>query len=135
MTALVAAGCAMFGYADTLALAMIAYWGVRIGRNVIDPTLTVWVVRHTEPGVRATVLSMQGQSHSIGEIVAGPTVGTVGRLISVPAALVTSGIIEACALPLLAREASRAPAEAPSEPTSIDPTSITPGSESLPIDP
>jgi DHA3 family tetracycline resistance protein-like MFS transporter len=135
MTVLVAAGCAVFGLADVLVVAVIAYWVVRIGRNVIDPTLTVWVVRHTEPNVRATVLSMQGQSHSIGEIVAGPTVGAVGRLLSVPAALVTSGIIEACALPLLAREAARAPAEPPATPTTVDPTAITPGSDALPIDP
>jgi MFS transporter, DHA3 family, tetracycline resistance protein len=135
MTVLVAAGCAVFGLADGLMLAVVAYWVVRIGRNVIDPTLTVWVVRHTEPSVRATVLSMQGQSHSIGEIVAGPTVGSVGRLLSVPAALVTSGIIEACALPLLAREAARAPAQPPDEATQIPPTSITPDSDALPIDP
>ncbi len=135
MTVLVAAGCAVFGLADGLLLAIVAYWVVRVGRNVIDPTLTVWVVRHTEPNVRATVLSMQGQSHSIGEIVAGPTVGAVGRLLSVPAALVTSGIIEACALPLLAREAVRAPAEPPREPTEIEPTAVTPDSDVLPFDP
>jgi DHA3 family tetracycline resistance protein-like MFS transporter len=135
MTVLVAAGCTVFGLADGLMLAVVAYWVVRIGRNVIDPTLTVWVVRHTEPNVRATVLSMQGQSHSIGEIVAGPTVGAVGRLLSVPAALVTSGIIEACALPLLAREAARAPSDTPASPTPVDPTAITPGSDALPIDP
>ena len=135
MTALVATGCALFGRAEALALAVVAYWGVRVGRNVLDPTLTVWAVRHTDPSVRATVLSMQGQSHSIGEIVAGPTVGAVGRLVSVPAALVTSGLIEACALPLLAREASRAPAEPPADPTHIEPTPTAPGSDALPIDP
>lgn len=134
MTALVAAGCAVFGLADSVALAIVAYWGVRIGRNVIDPTLRVWVVRHTEPSVRATVLSLQGQSHSIGEIVSGPIVGTVGRLVSIPAALVASGIIEACALPLLAREAARAPAEPPSEPTPAEPVPPA-GSDVLPIDP
>jgi DHA3 family tetracycline resistance protein-like MFS transporter len=108
---------------------------VRIGRNVLDPTLTVWMVRHTDPSVRATVLSLEGQSHSIGEIVAGPTVGSVGRIISVPAALVTSGIIEACVLPLLLREAVRAPAQPPAEPTSIGELGTSPGADALPIDP
>jgi DHA3 family tetracycline resistance protein-like MFS transporter len=135
MTALVAGGCAIFGLADGVLVAIVAYWFVRIGRNVLDPTLTVWAVRHAEPDVRATVLSMQGQSHSIGEVIAGPTVGSVGRLVSVPAALVTSGIIEALALPLLAREAVRAPAEPPSEPTKLEPTAPTPGADALPIDP
>jgi DHA3 family tetracycline resistance protein-like MFS transporter len=126
MTLLVAGGCAVFGLAGGAALAIAAYWVVRIGRNVLDPTLTVWVVRHTDPSVRATVLSMQGQSHSIGEIVAGPTVGSFARIVSVPAALVASGIIEAVALPLLAREAARAPTEPPPEPTQIDAAPIEP---------
>jgi MFS transporter, DHA3 family, tetracycline resistance protein len=136
MTCLVAGGCVVFGIAPGVALAIAAYWVVRIGRNVLDPTLTVWAVRHTEPSVRATVLSMQGQSHSIGEIAAGPTVGFVGRLVSIPAALVTSGIIEAVALPLLTREALRAPAEPPSEPTSLEdvPLREVPGTEPLATD-
>lgn len=119
MTLLVAVGCAVFGLADGLWLAIGAYWVVRIGRNVIDPTLTVWTVRHTEPAVRATVLSIHGQSHSIGEIVSGPIVGTIGRLATIPAALVTSGIIESLVLPLLGREALRAPADPPAEPTDV----------------
>jgi DHA3 family tetracycline resistance protein-like MFS transporter len=119
MTLMVAAGCMIFGSATSLWVAVGAYWVVRVGRNVLDPTLTVWTVRHTDPSVRATVLSMHGQSHSIGEVFAGPTVGTIGRVAAIPAALVTSGIIEALALPLLAREALRAPADAPAVPTDI----------------
>lgn len=113
MTALVAGGCALFGLASGVWVAIVAYWVVRIGRNVLDPTLTVWTVRHAEPSVRATVLSMQGQSHSIGEIVSGPVVGTIGRLVSIPAALVASGVLEALALPLLARDAVRTPDDPP----------------------
>ena len=135
MTAVVAIGSAVFGAAELLLVAIVAYWAVRIARNVLDPTLTVWMVRHTEPSVRATVLSLEGQSHSIGEIVAGPTVGAVGRLFSVPVALVTSGLIEACAVPLLLREASRESDRPPSEPTVIEGLPGSPGSDALPIDP
>jgi sugar phosphate permease len=109
MVFVVALGCVLFGLATSVWFAIAAYWLVRIGRNVIDPALTVWAVRNTAPEARATVLSMHGQSHSIGEIVAGPTVGSVGRLVSIPAALATSGVIEAVVLPLLGREALRAP--------------------------
>jgi DHA3 family tetracycline resistance protein-like MFS transporter len=135
MTAVVAIGCVVFGRTEIAAVGIVAYWAVRIARNVLDPTVTVWMVRHTAPGVRATVISLEGQSHSIGEIVAGPTVGAVGRLVSVPAALVTSGLIEACALPLFVREAVRAPDQPPAAPTVIDPPPITPDANSLPIDP
>ena len=81
------------------------------------------------------MLSLNGQSHSIGEIVAGPTVGFVGRLVSIPAALVTSGVIESIVLPLLGREAVRATSEPPGEPTRIEPAPTTPSSDTLPIDP
>lgn len=113
MTALVAAGCAVFGLSEGAALAIGAYFVVRIGRNVLDPTLKVWTIRHSEPAVRATVISMTEQGHSIGEIAAGPVVGFVGRLASIPSALVASAVLEAAAIPLLAREAARAPTAPP----------------------
>jgi DHA3 family tetracycline resistance protein-like MFS transporter len=131
MTVLVAGGCMVFGLASGVWIAIGAYWIIRIGRNVLEPTLTVWTVRHTDPSVRATVLSMHGQSHSIGEVLAGPTVGFVGRLVSIPAALVTSGIIEAVALPLLAREAARAPTQPPDEPTDVPIVPPSPGAEPM----
>jgi DHA3 family tetracycline resistance protein-like MFS transporter len=105
--ALVAAGSAVFGIAKGLLIAVVAYWAVRVGRNVADPAYTVWALRNSEPSVRATVLSIAEQSHSIGEIVSGPPLGLIGRLVSIPAALVASGIMQACALPLLARVAGR----------------------------
>jgi hypothetical protein len=107
LTSAIAGGCVLFGLAQGFALAVGAYWAVRIARNVLSPAYIVWIVRHSDPAVRATVISLEGQSHSIGEIVSGPSVGFVGRLVSIPAALVTSGIIQAFAVPLLAREAAR----------------------------
>lgn len=133
LTGAIAVGCAVFGLAPGLALAVGAYWLVRIGRNVLDPTFKVWIVRHSDPAVRATVLSMEGQSHSMGEIGSGPVAGLIGRLISIPAALVTSGIMQALSLPLLGREAMRAPAHIPAEPTElpIEPGPLGPGAEPL----
>jgi MFS transporter, DHA3 family, tetracycline resistance protein len=128
-TALIAAGCAVFGLAPWLGVAVAAYWVVRIARNVADPAYTVWALRHTQPELRATVLSMSEQSHSIGEILSGPPVGFVGRLISIPAALVASAIMQAAALPLLGAAARRARRE-PSEPVTLDtPLPDRPGAE------
>jgi hypothetical protein len=106
-TVLIAAGSAVFGLASGLAIAMVAYWVVRVARNVADPAYTVWALRNSDPSVRATVLSIAEQSHSIGEIVSGPPLGVIGRLVSIPAALVASGVMQACALPLLVRVAGR----------------------------
>lgn len=110
----IAGGSAVFGLAPAFALAVAAYWVVRISRNVLHPTITVWIVRHSDPSVRATVISMEGQSHSIGEIASGPPLGFVGRLVSIPAALVTSGILQALALPFFARDVFPATASAES---------------------
>jgi DHA3 family tetracycline resistance protein-like MFS transporter len=130
-TALIAAGCAIFGLAPWLGVAIASYWVVRIARNVADPAYTVWALRHTQPELRATVLSMSEQSHSIGEILSGPPVGFVGRLISIPAALVASGIMQAIALPLLGAAARRARKE-PSSPVTLDtPLPDRPGAEPL----
>jgi hypothetical protein len=118
MAALIAVGSAVFGFATGLALAMVSYWAVRIARNVAEPAYTVWALRNSDPAVRATVLSIAEQSHSIGEIVSGPPLGFIGRLVSIPAALVASGIMQGAALPLLARAARRA-SRAGSVPASV----------------
>jgi MFS transporter, DHA3 family, tetracycline resistance protein len=132
LTVAIAAGSAVFGLAPGFALAVGAYWAVRIARNVLAPTSTVWIVRHADPAVRATVISMEGQSHSIGEIFSGPAVGTVGRLVSIPAALVTSGILQALALPFLTREALRAPSDHPGRPVEIAQVPPPPGADPTP---
>ena len=125
----IAGGSTLFGLAPGFALAIAAYWAVRICRNVFHPTITVWIVRHSDPSVRATVISMEGQSHSIGEIASGPPLGFVGRLVSIPAALVTSGILQALALPFFARDVFTAPTKPVAEPTPVDVGPATPGAE------
>ncbi len=130
-TAVIAAGSAVFGVAKVLPVAMVAYWAVRVGRNVADPAYTVWALRNSEPSVRATVLSIAEQSHSIGEIVSGPPLGLIGRLVSIPAALVASGIMQACALPLLTGPARRAPLDAAPVVLEDTPLPDRPGAEPL----
>lgn len=134
LVAAIAGGSALFGLAPGFALAIAAYWAVRISRNVFHPTITVWIVRHSDPAVRATVISMEGQSHSIGEIASGPPLGLVGRFVSIPAALVTSGILQALALPFFARDVLTAPTTPVAEPTPADvgPAAAAPGAEPVP---
>jgi hypothetical protein len=65
---------------------------------------------------------MEGQSHAIGEIASGPGLGFVGRAVSIPAALVASGLLQALALPFLLRAALRraAPVAPEAEPLTPD---------------
>jgi MFS transporter, DHA3 family, tetracycline resistance protein len=127
LSAAIAGGTALFGFADGVLLAAVAYWGVRVARNVAEPTYTVWIVRNTRPEVRATVLSMEGQSHSIGEIVSGPPLGIIGRAVSVPIALLVSGLMQAATIPLLLGASRSRPPEAdqdaavPFDPLALEP--------------
>jgi DHA3 family tetracycline resistance protein-like MFS transporter len=92
-----------FALAQTLALALIAYWLTSASRSVIYPIYTAWVNQRLPSQIRATVLSMTGQVDAIGQVVGGPVVGWIGNLFSVRAALVTSSLILTPALALYTR--------------------------------
>lgn len=111
-----AAGTAVFGFAPSVMLALVAYCYVRVAWNVADPIYDVWIIRSCHPSVRATVLSVVDQGMSAGAIVAGPPIGIIGRVMSIPAALVATGALRAVALPLLARSARKASTRKPDEP-------------------
>ncbi len=93
ITVLLVAGVFSFALAGTLLLAVLAYWLVYVTRNVIGPLYTAWVNQRLDSQVRATVISMSSQVDAIGQIAGGPAVGLIGNLVSVRAALLTSGAI------------------------------------------
>jgi DHA3 family tetracycline resistance protein-like MFS transporter len=93
ITVLLVAGVFSFALAGTLLLAMLAYWLVYVTRNVIGPLYTAWVNQRLDSQVRATVISMSSQVDAFGQIAGGPVVGLIGNLVSVRAALLTSGVI------------------------------------------
>ena len=78
-------------------------WLINIAREIIGPVYTAWVNQRLDSKVRATVLSMSGQVDAIGQILGGPGVGMIGKLVSVRAALLASGIILSPALALYQR--------------------------------
>jgi DHA3 family tetracycline resistance protein-like MFS transporter len=93
ITVLLVVGVFSFALAGTLLLAALAYWLVYVTRNVIGPLYTAWVNQRLDSQVRATVISMSSQVDAIGQITGGPAVGLIGNLVSVRAALLTSGVI------------------------------------------
>ena len=68
-------------------LALLPFWIIEMTRSSISPLYTSWVNEKLDPQVRATVLSMSGQVDAIGQVLAGPFMGMVGKLVSVRAAL------------------------------------------------
>jgi len=88
-----ALGMVVFGLTRNFWLAVVAYCLSLAFRTVSMPLITTWINQNTDSSVRATVLSMDEQFFSLGETIGGPAVGAVGSLISLPAALVTTGLV------------------------------------------
>jgi MFS transporter, DHA3 family, tetracycline resistance protein len=74
-----------------LVLAML--WVRSSVQVVAEPVVAAWMNRNLDSGVRATVLSFDGQMNAIGQMVGGPALGAVGNAVSVRAALLGSALI------------------------------------------
>jgi MFS transporter, DHA3 family, tetracycline resistance protein len=82
-----------FALAGSFALAILALWLLGLGRSLVYPVYTTWLNRSiTDSSVRATVNSIANQADAIGQTAGGPLVGAIGKVVSLPAALVTSAL-------------------------------------------
>lgn len=97
-----AASVIAFGVAPGFALGLIAFWTAGVLRSLQHPLAATWLNQHLPSRVRATVLSLLGQSDALGQVAGGPVVGVVG-LRSLRAALVFAGLILTPALVLYGR--------------------------------
>ena len=116
---LMAAGVVAFALAPGFLIAMISQWFVSVMRNVSGPVFGTWLNQNINSEVRATALSMSGQSNALGQTMGGPAIGAIGTLFSVRTALVVSALLLTPALALYARTAWRkvpAPAQVEVEP-------------------
>lgn len=91
-----------FGLAPGFGIGLLAFWTAGVLRSLQHPLASAWLNQHIPSRVRATVLSMYGQSDALGQLAGGPVVGVVG-LRSLRAALVFSGVILTPALFLYGR--------------------------------
>lgn len=91
-----------FGLAPGFGLGLAAFWTAGVLRSLQYPLASTWLNQNLPSRVRATVLSIYGQSDALGQLAGGPVVGVVG-LRSLRAALVFSGIILMPALLLYGR--------------------------------
>ena len=110
LTAAIAAGIIVFGLAGGFALAVGAYLAINVLRRVFGPLSIAWLNQSAEPQTRATVLSLHGQADALGQIACVPIIGAIGSAVSLPAALVVSGLALTPALAFFAR-AIRQPQE------------------------
>jgi DHA3 family tetracycline resistance protein-like MFS transporter len=102
LTALQIVGLLVFGLTGLFVVAAVASLVIARCRSVRDTLLSAYLVPLTPPAERATVLSAFGQADAIGQVVIGPAFGVIGRLVSIPAALVVSAVVTTPGLALIA---------------------------------
>ena len=73
--------------------AVLLFWVVGGLRSVRGPIFTAWINQGLDPATRATINSMGGQADAVGQALAGPVVGGVGRAVSVPWAISLAGLL------------------------------------------
>ncbi|HEY1016111.1 MAG TPA: MFS transporter [Herpetosiphonaceae bacterium] len=111
LTAVMVLGLLSYGLAPHIAVAAAAFLGFGLARGLIGPLLSAWQNSQIDdPRVRATVLSLGGQSDALGQLAGGPPLGALGNR-SLRAAFVLSAALLVPNLWLLRRRS--APARAP----------------------
>jgi DHA3 family tetracycline resistance protein-like MFS transporter len=84
--------------------AIAALLGVFVARDLTGPLYTSWLnAQITDSSVRATVLSISGQSDAIGQAGGGPVLGVIGNVWGIRAALATGALVIGPALALYGR--------------------------------
>jgi DHA3 family tetracycline resistance protein-like MFS transporter len=90
-----------FALSPVFGVTLLFFLLIDILRDVAIPLYTAWVNQKLDSGTRATVLSMSSQVDAIGQIMGGPGVGLIAKLVSVVAAISTSGLLLTPALFLI----------------------------------
>ena len=93
-----------FGLAGGIAVAYGSLLVYRVARTLTWPLEMTWLNQQiTDSSVRATVISITGQSDAIGQAAGGPALGVIGNVWGIRAALVAGAAVIAPALGLYGR--------------------------------
>ncbi len=104
LTTLMMAGQIAFGLAGGIAAAYGALLVYRVARSLTYPLEMTWLNQQiTDSSVRATVISITGQSDAVGQAIGGPALGAIGNVWGIRAALVSGALVLAPALGLYGR--------------------------------
>jgi MFS family permease len=104
LTTVQVAAVLVFAVGGSLAVAAAGMWLYYLTRSLIEPIYRTWLNEQiTDSSVRATVISMTGQSDAIGQVAGGPGLGALGTVFSLRTALLAGGALLAPALALYAR--------------------------------
>jgi DHA3 family tetracycline resistance protein-like MFS transporter len=94
----------VFALTGSIWLAVAGILGVFFARNMAGPLFDTWLNEQiTDSSVRATVISLTGQSNAVGQSAGGPALGVVGNVWGISAALAVGAAAIAPAFGLFAR--------------------------------
>ncbi|MDO5533436.1 MAG: MFS transporter [Propionibacteriaceae bacterium] len=98
------AGVAVFALSGNLATALAGKWSRDAAQSISWPVARAWLNRTiTNPGSRATTLSIMGQADAVGQVVGGPGLGVVASRAGVQTALLVAAAVQVPAAILFAR--------------------------------
>lgn len=81
---------AAFVLAPWSALALVPYLINSMLRASFYPLFNAWLIRQTDEGVRATVLSTTSVASAVGQVSGGPISGAIGNMYGIPLGLISS---------------------------------------------
>ena len=107
ISALYLASIFAFGIVGNFVLAIGALWGRSFLGTMAGALEATWLNRNLNPQVRATVLSMRGQTNALGQFLGGPPVGAIGTTVSLRAAMIAVAVVYSPILLLYGRTLRR----------------------------
>ena len=90
----------IFALTRNFSLMLIAYLATNTFRIINKPIFSAWLNGHIDDNSRATVLSINGQMNSLGQILGGPIIGIIATNISVSIGIVCNSLLVAPVLVL-----------------------------------
>jgi DHA3 family tetracycline resistance protein-like MFS transporter len=87
------ASISAFGIVGSFGLTVGALWARSFLGTMAGALETTWLNRNLNSQVRATVLSMRGQTNALGQFLGGPPVGAIGTTVSLRAAMIVVAVV------------------------------------------
>lgn len=83
----------IFAITKSFNLMLIAYLATSTFRTINEPIFSAWLNGHIDDKARATVLSINGQINSLGQILGGPIIGIIATNISVSMGIACTSLL------------------------------------------
>lgn len=93
LTGLRIAAVLAFAFSPSFTWALVSLLLIGMLGTLIEPLYDTWLNLNIEGKVRATILSMMGQTDALGQTAGGPFVGWVGNRFSIRASLVVAAVL------------------------------------------